>query len=46
MVAVDRADIKRAYDISVELLSAFLKEERLLKNVTFPAAACDGSDHA
>jgi uncharacterized membrane protein len=46
MAAVDRADIKLAYDSSVELLSAFLKEERLLKNATFPTVACDRSDHA
>jgi uncharacterized membrane protein len=46
MVAVDRADIELAYDNSLELLSAFLKEEKLLKSATFPAAACDGSGHA
>jgi uncharacterized membrane protein len=45
MAAVDRADIKLAYDSSVELLSAF-KEERLFKNATFPTAACDRSDYA
>jgi uncharacterized membrane protein len=46
MVAVDRADIELAYDNSLELLSAFLKEEKLLKSTTLPAAACDGSGHA
>jgi uncharacterized membrane protein len=46
MAAVDRADIKLAYDSSVELLSAFLKEEGHLKNATLPMAACDRSDHA
>jgi uncharacterized membrane protein len=46
MAAVDRADIKLAYDSSVELLSAFLKEEGHLKNATFPTAAFDRSDHA
>ncbi len=46
MAAIDRADIKLAYDGSVELLSAFLTEEKLLKNITLPAAACDGSGDA
>jgi uncharacterized membrane protein len=46
MAAVDRADIELAYDNSLELLSAFLKEEKLLKSTTLPAAACDGSGHA
>ncbi len=46
MAAIDRADIKLAYDGSVELLSAVLTEEKLLKNVTLPAAACGGSGDA
>ncbi len=46
MVAVDRADIKLAYDSSVELLSALLKEEKLLKSPTFPAVASDRSNDA
>jgi hypothetical protein len=45
MAAVDRADIKLAYEGSVELLSAFLKEGHL-KTATFPTAAVDRSDHA
>jgi uncharacterized membrane protein len=46
MVAVDRASIKLAYDNSVELLSALLAEENVLKSVALPAAACDGPGHA
>jgi uncharacterized membrane protein len=45
MAAADRADIKIAYDSSVELLSAFLKEGHL-KNATLPTAAFDRTDHA
>jgi hypothetical protein len=46
MAAIDRADIKLAYDGSVASLSAFLTEEKFLKNVTLPVAACDGSGDA
>jgi uncharacterized membrane protein len=46
MVAVDRADVKLAYDTAVERLSAFLREEKPLKNSALPATSCGGSGHA
>lgn len=36
MAAADRADIKLAYDRSVDLLSTFLQEKTLLKSATLP----------
>jgi uncharacterized membrane protein len=46
MAAVDRADVKVAYDNAVAFLSTVLKEEKPLKSAAFPTTSCDGTGHA
>jgi uncharacterized membrane protein len=46
MAAVDRADVKVAYDNVVGLLSPVLKEEKIRGNSKFPTTSCDEAGHA